>query len=220
MTALINLGIKLDKLFGKLRAPLDFSAPLLLRIFLAPIFIKAGYGKLQLGSEEAGLFQKLLADPNVVAWFGNPDWGLGLPAPDLLAFLAGWTEFLGGWFLLFGLLTRYIAIPLMFTMVIAAVTAHWDAGWHALPENKLTVPWEWNTEAIVEANKRKQRAIAVLKEHANYGWLTEYGSITILKNGIEFAATYFLMLLALLFLGGGRYLSIDYWLREKFIAGT
>ncbi len=220
MTALINIGIKLDELFGKLRAPLDFSAPLLLRIFLAPIFIKAGYGKLQLGSEEAGLFQKLLADPNVVAWFGNPDWGLGLPAPDLLAFLAGWTEFLGGWFLLFGLLTRYIAIPLMFTMIVAAVTAHWDAGWHALPENKLTVPWEWNTEAIVEANKRKQRAVAILKEHANYGWLTEYGSITILKNGIEFAATYFLMLLALLFLGGGRYLSIDYWLRKKFIAGT
>ncbi len=220
MTALINIGIKLDELFGKLRAPLDFSAPLLLRIFLAPIFIKAGYGKLQLGSEEAGLFQKLLADPNVVAWFGNPDWGLGLPAPDLLAFLAGWTEFLGGWFLLFGLLTRYIAIPLMFTMIVAAATAHWDAGWHALPENKLTVPWEWNTEAIVEANKRKQRAVAILKEHANYGWLTEYGSITILKNGIEFAATYFLMLLALLFLGGGRYLSIDYWLRKKFIAGT
>ncbi len=220
MVSIVQSAIKIDNLFERLRSPLEFSAPLLLRVFLAPIFIKAGYGKLQLGAEDAGLLERLTADPNVVAWFGNPDWGLGLPAPELLAFLAGWTEFLGGWLLLFGLLTRYIAIPLMLTMLVAAVTAHWDAGWHALPESKLTVPWEWNTEAIVEANERKAKAIAVLKEHANYSWLTEYGSITILKNGIEFAATYFIMLLALLFLGGGRYLSVDYWIHKKFAAGT
>ncbi len=171
---------------------------------------------MQLGAENVSFFERLTADPNVVAWFGNPDWGLGLPAPEFMAFMAGWTEFLGGWFLLFGILTRYIAIPLMFTMIVAAVTAHWDQGWHALPESKLTVPWEWNTEAIVEANKRKDRAVQILKENANYGWITEYGSITILKNGIEFAATYFIMLLALLFLGGGKYLSVDYWLARKF----
>ena len=56
-------------------------APLLLRIFLAPILIKAGYGKLQLGAENVGFLDRLMADPNVVAWFGNPDWGLGLPTP-------------------------------------------------------------------------------------------------------------------------------------------
>lgn len=194
----------------------DFLAPLLLRIFLAPIFIKAGYGKLQLGNSEAGFFERFLADPNVVAWFGNPDWGLGMPLPELMAFMAGWTEFLGGWFLLFGVLTRLISIPLMITMIVAATTAHWDSGWHALPEGKLTVPWEWRTDMIEGAIDRKKRAVSILKEHSNYSFITEHGSITILKNGIEFAATYFLMLLVLFFMGAGRYLSVDYWISRKF----
>jgi len=187
-------------------------APLLLRIFLAPILIKAGYGKLQLGAENVGFFDRLMADPNVVAWFGNPGWGLGLPMPDLLAALAGWTEFLGGWLLLFGLLTRLISIPLMLTMIVAATTAHWSNGWHALPEAKLTVPWEWRADLIEEGLDRKSHAVSILKEHGNYDYLTSAGSFTVLKNGIEFAATYFIMLLSLLFTGGGRFTSLDYWL--------
>ena len=187
-------------------------APLLLRIFLAPIFIKAGYGKLQLGAEGVGFFERFTADPNVVAWFGNPDWGLGLPMPDLLVLMAGWSEFLGGWFLLFGLLTRLVSIPLMLTMVVAATTAHWDNGWHALPEAKLTVPWEWRTDLIDDALDRKSRAVSILEEHGNIDYLTEAGSFTVLKNGIEFSATYFIMLLSLLFTGGGRFTCVDYWL--------
>ncbi len=189
---------------------------LLLRLFLAPIFILAGYGKLQLGSsEDIGLLQRLAADPNVVAWFGNPDWGLGLPAPEVMAFLAGWTEFLGGWLLLFGLFTRLISLPLMMTMFVAATTAHWDNGWHALPEAKLTVPWEWRTDLIEAGNERKAAATSLLKRHGNYSWLTEAGSFTVLKNGIEFAATYFIMLSALFVFGGGRLVSIDYWLARS-----
>jgi putative oxidoreductase len=187
-------------------------APLLLRIFLAPILIKAGYGKLQLGAENVGFFDRLMADPNVVAWFGNSGWGLGLPMPDLLAALAGWTEFLGGWLLLFGLLTRLISIPLMLTMIVAATTAHWSNGWHALPEAKLTVPWEWRADLIEEGLDRKSRAVSILKEHGDYDYLTSAGSFTVLKNGIEFSATYFIMLLSLLFTGGGRFTSLDYWL--------
>ena len=101
-------------------------------------------------------------------------------------------------------------------MIVAATTAHWEQGWHALPETKLMVPWEWRADIIEQANIRKEKAKEILKEHANYSWITEHGSITVLKNGIEFAATYFIMLLALLFLGGGRYVSIDYWLARKF----
>ncbi|MEF1306676.1 AraC family transcriptional regulator, partial [Vibrio owensii] len=37
-----------------------------------------------------------------------------------------------------------------------------------------------------------------------------------LNNGMEFAATYFVMLLVLFFYGGGRYVSLDYWLRKPF----
>lgn len=185
---------------------------LLLRIYLAPILILSGYGKLQFGAVDVGFFQQFLADPNIVSWFGNPDWGLGLPVPGLLAFLAAWSELLGGWLILFGLGTRLFSIPLMVTMVIAATTAHWDKGWHALPESKLTVPWEWRMDLIDEGSERKAAAKSLLQKHGNYSWLTEAGSFTVLKNGIEFAATYFVMLMVLFFYGGGRYVSVDYWL--------
>ncbi len=202
-----------DSLIKKL-ASLDGLPLLLLRIYLAPILIYAGYGKLQLGADVEG-FQRLLADPGVVSWFGNPDWGLGLPAPDLLALLAGWTEFLGGWLILLGLFTRLLAAPLMITMVVAATTAHWENGWHALPESKLTVPWEWRVDLIEQANERKEAAKSLLKRHGNYSYLTGAGSITVLKNGIEFAATYFVMLMVLFFYGGGCWFSLDYWLARN-----
>ena len=200
MSLVQSFGSVHAQVFEKI-SKMDGIAPLLLRIYLAPIFIKAGYGK--------------LADlESTAAWFGNPDWGLGLPFPEVLAFLAGATEFFGGWLLVFGLATRLIAIPLMFTMLVAAVTAHWQFGWHALPESTLTVPWEWRTDIIAEANQRKEAMVSILQEHGHYGWLTEAGSVTVLKNGIEFAATYFIMCLVLLFTGGGRYTSVDYFLAK------
>jgi uncharacterized membrane protein YphA (DoxX/SURF4 family) len=36
-------------------------------------------------------------------------------------------------------------------------------------------------------------------------------------NGIEFAATYFIMLLTLFFIGAGRYASLDHWIRRRFM---
>jgi uncharacterized membrane protein YphA (DoxX/SURF4 family) len=97
----------------------------------------------------------------------------------------------------------------MFTMGVAAVTAHWENGWHVLPEQQLTVPWEWRNDLNEGAVERRSMARKLLRQHGNYEWLTETGPITILKNGIEFAATYFLMLLSLFFTGAGR-LSIDH----------
>jgi putative oxidoreductase len=40
----------------------------------------------------------------------------------------------------------------------------------------------------------------------------------ILNNGIEFGVTYLVMLLSLLFTGGGRFTSIDYYLSRLFPA--
>ena len=60
--------------------------------------------------------------------------------------------------------------------------------------------------------KRLRAAKGLLREHGQYRWLTEKGHFVILNNGIEFAATYFIMLLVLFFHGAGRYLSLDYWL--------
>ena len=141
---------------------------------------------------------------------------LGIPAPELMVYVAGLTELLGGIALLAGLAVRWATLPLMFTMLVAAATAHWENGWHALPETELTMPWEWRTDLIEEATTRKDAARSLLREHGNYDWLTETGSITILKNGIEFAATYFIMLLALLYLGAGRFFSMDYWIARKW----
>ncbi|HHC74717.1 MAG TPA: DoxX family membrane protein, partial [Thiothrix sp.] len=51
---------------------LDFLAPLALRLYLAPIFWIAGTNKLN-------------EFDSIVEWFGNAEWGLGLPFPFLMA---------------------------------------------------------------------------------------------------------------------------------------
>lgn len=177
---------------------------LLLRIYLAPTLIQAGWTKFQNFEQTS-------------AWFGNHEWGLGLPVPDLMASLAIGAELLGGWFILFGLLTRLSAIPLMVTMFVAAATAHWQNGWLALADSSswLADGTILHNESIMSAAEKKQKAIEILQQHGNYDWLTSSGPITILNNGIEFAATYFLMLFVLLVFGGGKYVSLDYYLRKR-----
>lgn len=194
MKTLMSLGCKAQSLLNTTRA-IDFLGPLALRIYLAPIFILAGWGKLK--------------DLESTAYFFGEY--LGLPFPDLMAFLAGSTEFFGGIALLIGVATRWVSLPLMVTMLVAAVTAHWANGWHALPEATLTMPWEWRMDLIEGALERKEVANAILSEHGNMTWLTETGNFTILKNGIEFAATYFIMLLVLFFSGAGK-ASVDYFI--------
>lgn len=199
MQSIFNIVNWLYDLLDRLRN-LDFVGLLALRIFLAPIFILAGWGK-------------LTALEDTAFYFGEY---LGIPMPFLMALLAGLTELLGGIALLIGFSVRLFALPLMMTMAVAAITAHWQFGWHALPESTLTVPWEWRSDLIEEAQKRKSAAISLLKEHGNFSWLTEAGNLTVLKNGIEFAATYFVMLLILLFYGAGRFVSLDYWIGKKY----
>jgi len=176
-----------------------FLAPLLLRLYLAPVFYMAGINKYNSFDE-------------TVAWFGNPDWGLGLPMPWLMAFLATATELAGAVLLLLGFATRWISIPLMFTMVVAMFTVHWHNGWLAIS----TGSGLFATERTMGAIDRLDRAKSILREHGNYSWLTENGSFVVLNNGIEFAATYFIMLLALLYLGAGQYVSVDYWIARKY----
>lgn len=176
----------------------DFLAPLLLRLYLAPIFLMAGMNK----------FNNF---GNTAAWFGNPDWGLGLPFPELLAFLVISAELAGAVFLLVGFAVRWISIPLMFTMLVAAFSVHIKNGWLAIADGSL---WLFGSERVTGGLERLDAAKALLKEHGNYDWLTENGNFVMLNNGIEFAATYFIMLLALFFIGGGRYVSVDYWIEN------
>ena len=106
-----------------------------------------------------------------------------------------------------------MAVPMMFTMIIAMTSVHGQYGWQAIADANAPFANE-RVEASVE---KKEIIVSILKEHGNYEWLTSSGNITILNNGIEFAATYFIMLLALFFIGGGRYVSLDYWLKRKIL---
>jgi putative oxidoreductase len=178
---------------------LDFLAPLAIRLYLVPVLWMAGSKKL---SDVEGIAE----------WFGNTDWGLGLPFPLLLAWLATLTETLGAVLLLIGLGVRWISLPLMFTMLVAAWTVHWENGWLAIAEGAGSL---FANERTIAAVERLDRAKSLLREHGNYDWLTEHGSFVVLNNGIEFAATYFIMLMALFFLGAGRYVSLDYWLSRS-----
>ncbi|MGI2117123.1 HvfX family Cu-binding RiPP maturation protein [Shewanella oncorhynchi] len=173
-------------------------APLALRIYLAPVLMQAGYNKL-------AHFE------DTVAWFANPDWGLGLPMPALMAGLAAGTEFFGAILLLLGLATRLISIPLMVTMLVAALTVHWPNGWLAIADGSS---WLAN-DRVLEAGDKLAKAKEILQEHGNYDWLTSSGNFAVLNNGIEFAITYFIMLLALFTLGGGRYASLDYFIAKR-----
>ena len=180
---------------------LECRAPLLLRLYLVPVFWMAGTKKFAHFEQTA-------------TWFGDPDWGLGLPLPALMVFLAASTEVLGALFLLVGFAVRWISLPLMFTMVVAIFKAHWDNGWLAI----ATGSGFFATERTLGAIERLDKARELLKQHGDYVWLTSHGDFVVLNNGIEFAATYFVMLLTLFFLGGGRWVSVDDWLRRRYQA--
>lgn len=177
----------------------DGLAPLALRLYLAPVLMQAGYNKL-------AHFE------DTVTWFANPDWGLGLPMPTLMAALAAGTEFFGAILLLLGLATRLISIPMMITMLVAAFTVHWPNGWLAIADGSS---WLAN-ERVLEAGDKLDKAKSLLQQYGNYDWLTSSGNLVVLNNGIEFAVTYFIMLLALLSLGGGRYTSLDYVIAKRY----
>ncbi|APD93999.1 hypothetical protein BM523_08355 [Alteromonas mediterranea] len=178
---------------------------LLLRLYLAPVMIQAGWNK-------ASSFG------SIVDWFGNEDYGLGLPIPFVMAFLATAAELVGGVLLLFGALTRLVSIPLMITMVVAMVSVHADNGWLAIADASswLADGTIVLNESVMAAPEKLSAAKSLLQNHGHYEWLTSSGNFVVLNNGIEFAATYFVMLLVLFVYGGGRFLSVDYYFKQFF----
>ncbi|WP_335956064.1 DoxX family protein [Acinetobacter guillouiae] len=178
----------------------DGIVALTLRLYLVPIFWMAGTNKL-------AHFQQ------TVEWFGNTDWGLGLPFPTLLATLATSAEILGAILLALGLLTRLISIPLIITMLVAIVSVHLPNGWQAIADPNAP----FASAQVIASSEKLEKARQILEIYGNYDWLTSSGSFVILNNGIEFAVTYLVMLLALIVLGGGSYLSFDYWVKHFFL---
>lgn len=102
----------LARLYSLLVTIGNFLQPVFLlavRLFWGWQFFMTGLGKL--GSIDT-----------VAPYFDS----LGIPLPYLNAYLAAGTEMAGGLFLLLGLLSRLVALPLMTTMIVALLTAHYD----------------------------------------------------------------------------------------------
>lgn len=83
---------------------------LIIRLYWGWQFFQTGMGKLENITKITGFFQSL-----------------GIPFPTLNAYLAGSTECFGGLCLFLGLGSRLITIPLIFTMIVAYVTAEREA---------------------------------------------------------------------------------------------
>ncbi|KEQ17913.1 HvfX family Cu-binding RiPP maturation protein [Endozoicomonas numazuensis] len=183
-----------DNFFEKLRRA-DFVALLLIRLYLIPVIY-------------TGAHSKVVGFSTTVEWFGASiaDGGLNLPFPTLLAFLATSTEVVGLICIALGLFTRLLSIPLMFMMSAASLLVHLPNGWLVLASKSM------------ESSQRLSGFMTWLAQNfpERFNYVTELGDPVMLNNGIEFAATYFIMFLALFFYGGGRYVSADYWLKKKF----
>lgn len=178
-------------------------APLAIRLYLVPVFWVAGNNKWH---PERGL-------EFTARYFDR----LGYPLPDLMAFLATATEIVGAIALLLGLATRLACIPLMFVMAVAVTTVHWSNGWQITADPRSPFPGD----DIDAARERLGEARRILRDqgealHGDSGWFAEFGSIVILNNGVALGVTYFVMLLALFYLGGGRYVSLDHYIAQAW----
>lgn len=174
----------------------DFIVLFSVRLFLVPVIF-------------VGARSKVLGFAGTVAWFGasTAEGGLNLPFPELLAFLAAATEVVGCICIALGLFTRIMAIPMIFMMSVASAMVHWKHGWDAIATSGM------------EATIRLNGFIEWLAVNfpGRYNYITELGDLVMLNNGMEFAVTYFVMLMVLFIYGGGRYVSLDYWLKKPFI---
>ncbi|MCG8352715.1 MAG: DoxX family protein [Chloroflexales bacterium] len=88
---------------------------LVLRVVIGVVFAAHGAQKLGMGAE------------GVVGMLG----GLGIPLAGLSAWLLILTELLGGLALIFGVATRWAAIPLAFAMLVAILAVHLPNGFFA-----------------------------------------------------------------------------------------
>ena len=101
---------KLDRLLATIAGWLQCLFLLVVRLYWGWEFFQTGKGKLMNLDKTAAFFTEL-----------------HLPMPKLNAIVAGSTECFGGLLLLVGLGSRLVSLPLMFTMIIAYVTADNEA---------------------------------------------------------------------------------------------
>ncbi|MDE4953046.1 DoxX family protein, partial [Francisella tularensis subsp. holarctica] len=71
-----------------------------------------------------------------VAWFGAPasQGGLGMPMPELMAFLATSAEVIGCFGIALCLFPRLVYIPMMFVLGVDCAEVHWAHRWPAIAD--------------------------------------------------------------------------------------
>ncbi|MBS0219418.1 MAG: DoxX family protein [Proteobacteria bacterium] len=94
----------------KIAGYFGWAGPLAVRIVVGWVFLWSGWTKLHFL-------------PRMIENFR----GWGIPSPEILTPFVSGMEFVGGLLLLVGLLTRFIAVPMMVIMVVAIISAKWAA---------------------------------------------------------------------------------------------
>ena len=109
MPRIVQLAQLANRLADRLASALTWLPPTLARVVVGVVFVQSGWGKL--GDIDA-----------VIGFFTE----LGLPLPAFQAYLASVTELVCGALLLLGLATRFAAVPIVVTMIVAIRTALWQ----------------------------------------------------------------------------------------------
>jgi putative oxidoreductase len=109
MNTLVSLATLATDLAERIANSVRWIAPTIARLTVGLVFCQSGWGKLNDLAQVTDYFREL-----------------GLPAPAFQAGLASTAEFVCGGLLLLGFATRFAAVPLIITMIVAIRTALWD----------------------------------------------------------------------------------------------
>ncbi|HEX3852009.1 MAG TPA: DoxX family protein [Polyangiaceae bacterium] len=105
----------------------DWLGPLVARITLGVLFVSTGWGKVHNLAKITAYFREL-----------------GIPFASIQAPMVSFIELVGGALLVIGLASRFAALPLMGSMVVAILTAQRE-NVHGLPDLFGLVEWTYFT---------------------------------------------------------------------------
>jgi putative oxidoreductase len=108
--------ISLYRSYERALTPAQDVLLLVIRLVWGLLFVQTGWGKWH-------------DIPKVVGFFTS----IGIPLPELNAYVVATTELVGGLFLAIGLLSRLTPLPLIVSMIVAYVTTEQEA-LHALTQ--------------------------------------------------------------------------------------
>jgi uncharacterized membrane protein YphA (DoxX/SURF4 family) len=104
-------------MFERIFGGLSHWATIPLRVAIGVIFAAHGWQKFSMGLD------------GVARFFGS----VGIPLPEVSAFIVAFVELVGGIGLILGIFTRYWALLLSIVMIVAILTVKLQAGLIALP---------------------------------------------------------------------------------------